>query len=129
MASIQKMNETIYSYLFGEEQGNNSNFHEDFNLLMKAIEKAMGAGKETKWGGMGESFFWFAVYPEREILNKREHSSKWIVKVGLYSCAFTKYGMGRMEHGQKFNHEFQKSSPILAMHYSLYRLIKNGLEY
>lgn len=129
MASIQKMNETIYSYLFGEEQGNNSNFHEDYNLLMKAMEKAMGAGKEIKFSDMNLHFLSFAVYPDREILNKREHSSKWIVKVGSYSCAFTKYGMGRMEHGKKFNHEFQKSSPILAMHYSLYRLIKNGLEY
>lgn len=46
MASIQKMNETIYSYLFGEEQGNNSNFHEDYNLLMKAMEKAMGHPKK-----------------------------------------------------------------------------------
>lgn len=129
MASIQKMNETIYSYLFGEEQGNNSNFHEDYNLLMKAMEKAMGAGKEIKFSDMNLHFLSFAVYPDREILNKREHQSNWITKIGSYYCVFSLHGMVRSGHGEKMNHEFRKPSPILAMHYSLYRLIKNGLEY
>lgn len=132
MASIKNMNLTIAEFLYGKDANLDvlsTNFHEDYNILMKAVEKAMGAGKQLPYDDMRTNMFWFAVYPEREILNKREGANKWWAKVSTFSCAFSPYGISRAGHGKKFNHEFEQSSLIRSIHYSLYRFIKNGLEY
>lgn len=143
MASIKKMNLTIAEWLYGEgkvalidhwKTKNNRlvgriNFHENYDALMKAMKKAMGEGKEFKNSDQSKQYFWYAIYANDKIINKQEPTNKWIRKVCTYSCAFTLNGRGRMDYGKKFNQNFEKATPILAMHYSLYRLIKNGLEY
>lgn len=137
MASIKNMNLKIAEFLYGKENINlfgedpnfKINFHEDYNILMQAVEKAMGAGKQLPYDDMRNNMFWFAVYPEREILNKREGANRWWAKVSSFSCAFSPYGIGRAGYGKKFNHDFEQSSLIRSIHYSLYRLITNGLEY
>lgn len=152
MASIKNMNQTIAKWLYGDGEITNevnmlkepywilhvdgkeilpiqTSFDTNYNALMKAMEKAIGGGKEIPYQDCAKEMMWYAVYPDVEILNKREGIKNWSAKVSKFSCAFTSKNAMRVGHGEKFNHEFVKSSPILAMHYSLYRLIKNGLEY
>jgi len=143
MLTIKKMNLTIAEWLYGEgkvaliDHWKNKdnrllgriNFHENYDALMKAMEKAMGEGKEFKKSDQSKQVFWYAVYPNLKIINPKEPTNKWIRETKTYSCAFNRDGFGRMHYGNKFNKNFEKATPILAMHYSLYRLIKNGLEY
>lgn len=129
MASVKKMNEIIATHLYGDNQQQPQNFHEDYNLLMQAIQKSMGEGKEVDYTDTNNQLLWFAILPERTILNKREGIRNWKTTIDGYSCAFSKLGFSKVGYGEKFNHEFKQSSPIRAIHYSLYRLIRNGLEY
>lgn len=139
MVSIKKMNLAIAEWLYGEgnirlidhwADKNNRlvgriNFHENYDALMEAMQKAMGAGIEFNNSDAYKKTLWYAIYPELKVVK----SSEFIYTVDTYICAFTEIGKGRLGYGKKLNKEFKKASPILAMHYSLYRLIKNGLEY
>lgn len=129
MASVKNMNAEIALFLNGNSESQPQNFHEDYNLLMIAMDKAIGVGQELSPDDFHEKILFFSIYPNKEILNKREGNLKLIYKIKSYSCVFTKFGVNRISFGAKLNHEFEQSSIIRAMHYSLYRLIKNGLEY
>lgn len=143
MATIKKMNITIAEWLYGKghvftsrswetEDGKiigKMDFHDNYDALMEAMQKAMGEGVKFKHFDKEGNIFWYAIYPSVSTSNEKEKSSKWIYKVDYYTCAFTLKGRGRLDYGEKFNDDFRKPTPILAMHYSLYRLIKNGLEY
>ncbi len=95
-----------------------SNFHEDYNHLMLAFNRVM-ATEGT----------WYAIYESNRGEWEGVGKKKKFVRKKRYLCAFTTNGMGRMGYGAKFNNDFAKESIILAMHYSLYRFIKNGKEY
>jgi hypothetical protein len=139
MASVKKMNITIAEWLYGKghiftssswetEDGKiigKMDFHDNYDALMEAMQKAMGAGIEFNNSDAYKRTLWYAIYPELKVVK----SSEFIYTVDTYICAFTEIGKGRLGYGEKLNQEFKKASPILAMHYSLYRLIKNGLEY
>lgn len=94
---------------------NKINFHEDYNLLMKAFKKVLD--KEYGW--------WYAIYRQDKYV---KHVKNKVVYNTTYSCAFT-YSASRIGYGDKLNQQFEKETIILAMHYSLYRLITKGLEY
>ena len=149
MPSIKVMNQTIAKFLYGDgelmldnyyhlkkakhnQQALNASFHEDYNILMSAFKKAMGAGKKISWNETKDKTMWYAIYPNTELIDiqdKKTKLHKVYREVTSYTCAFTENGNGRMGHGAKLNKDFDKKTIILAMHYSLYRLIKNGLEY
>ena len=131
MATIKQMNRLLTDYLIPEGSKQREligykigfEFHKDWSMLMLAVTKAVGDGqimKDTK------QLFWYAIYPKAKNIGTFENS-KYIIE-GYY-CAFTNDGRGRMGHGEKFNKNFLKKTQKLAIHYSLYRLVKNGLEY
>jgi hypothetical protein len=136
MATIKEMNRFLTDYLIpkGSKERNHIaykigfEFHDNWSMLMLAVGKAIGEGKEISYDDKLNKTFWYAIYPEIESVKPSTwENQKYVVK-GYY-CAFTKDGCGRIGHGVKFNKDFLKKTQILAIHYSLYRLVKNGLEY
>lgn len=131
MATIKQMNRVLTDYLIPEGSKQREHigykigfeFHKDYQLLMLALSKAIGEGEKHK---DDREVFWYAVYPRVKNTGTWENQKYAITG---YSCAFSKNGYGRMGHGTKFNNDFLKKTQMLAIHYSLYRLVKNGLEY
>lgn len=93
-------------------------FHENYNHLMLAFKKVL----DTEGN-------WYAIYETNRGEWEGKGKNKKFVRKKRYLCAFTTQGFGRMGYGSKFNQDFAKESIISAMHYSLYRFIKNGREY
>jgi len=140
MPTIQKMNQEIAQWLYGKGEITYSknmlgtrywvltvkkkeilpmdtSFDTNYNALMKAFNKVL----ETDGT-------WYAVYKYKDGAWKgKGKNKKWIYK-DIYYCPFTKNAM-RIGYGEKLNKDFRKESIILAMHYSLYRFIKKGIEY
>jgi hypothetical protein len=140
MPTITKMNQEIAQWLYGKGKitysknmlGNrywiltvkkkeilsmDTSFDTNYNALMKAFNKVL----ETDGT-------WYAVYKYKErVLEGKGKNKKHIYK-DIYYCPFTQNAM-RIGYGAKLNKDFKKESIILAMHYSLYRFIKNGIEY
>lgn len=138
--TIERMNQVIAMWLYGKGKiirGENvlgdkywllrvgkkeilpyqTTFDSNGNCLMECMKKIMKLG------------YWYAVYPtESGEWEGKGKKQKYVTKEKYY-CAFTSGGFGRMGYGDKLNKDFLKDTPELAMQYSIYRLITNGLEY
>jgi hypothetical protein len=129
MASIREMNKVIAEWLYGKGKASESgfwntgkslmimNFDSNSSILMDAMSKIMNEN------------YWYAVHPITQGEWEDSGKNRKFVKNRYYFCAFTSDNRGRLGYGKKITKVFFKKTPNLAMQYSIYRFIKNGLDY